>query len=142
LAEIKIARSHEEIVRCFPVMRQIRPKLTTEEFVECVVVQQREGYELAWLEQDGAVACVAGFRLMHVLWSGKTLYVDDLVTDEAQRSRGLGEVMVKWLIARAKEEGCETFSLDSGTQRKDAHAFYMRLGFRITDFHFQLPLAD
>jgi GNAT superfamily N-acetyltransferase len=142
LPEIRIARSHEEIARCFPVMHQLRPKLTAGEFVECVGVQQKEGYEIAYVEHDGAVVCVAGFRLMHVFWSGKTLYVDDLVTDEAQRSHGFGEAMVKWLIARAREEGCETFSLDSGTQRKDAHAFYMRLGLRITDFHFQLPLVD
>jgi GNAT superfamily N-acetyltransferase len=68
------------------------------------------------------------------------MYVDDLVTDEAMRSRGFGEAMIQWLITLAKEEGCSTFSLDSGTFRHEAHAFYFRQGLRITDFHFQLPL--
>ncbi len=138
--EIRIARSPEEIDRCFLVMHQLRPMLTAEKFVEQVAVQQAEGYELAYLEHGEAVVCVAGFRVIHVLWSGKTFYVDDLVTDEAQRSRGHGETMLQWLIARARELGCATFSLDSGTHRKEAHAFYMRNGLRISDFHFQLAL--
>jgi Acetyltransferase (GNAT) family. len=121
-------------------MRQLRPKLSGADFADRVEVQQREGYRLAFLEHEGTVAAVAGFRTMHVLWSGKTMYVDDLVTDEAMRSRGFGEVLLDWLMDLARNEGCETFSLDSGTHRHQAHAFYFRQGLRITDFHFQKSL--
>jgi GNAT superfamily N-acetyltransferase len=121
-------------------MSQLRLKLSAAAFAERVEVQQREGYRLAFVEHEGAVVAVAGFRTMHVLWSGKTMYVDDLVTDEAMRSRGFGEVLLRWLMDLAREEGCETFSLDSGTYRHQAHAFYFRQGMRITDFHFQMSL--
>jgi GNAT superfamily N-acetyltransferase len=121
-------------------MRQLRPKLSAADFSSRVEVQQREGYRLAFLEYEGTVVAVAGYRTMHVLWSGKTMYVDDLVTDEAMRSRGFGEALLTWLMDRAREEGCETFALDSGTHRQQAHAFYFRQGLRIADFHFQKPL--
>jgi GNAT superfamily N-acetyltransferase len=62
------------------------------------------------------------------------------VTDSGVRSRGHGEAMLQWLIALAKEAGCESFSLDSGTHRLEAHAFYLRNRLRITSFHFHLPL--
>lgn len=140
MISIQLAQSREQIARCFPVMHQLRPKLSAENFVERIEQQQREGYRLAFLQQDGAVASVAGFRVMSVLWSGRTLYVDDLVTDEAIRSQGFGEQMISWLVALARKEGCETFSLDSGTHRQQAHAFYFRQGLRITDFHFQMQL--
>jgi len=140
MSSIQIARTAAEIDRCFPVMYQLRPMLVAAEFVSRIQTQQAEGYQLAFLEQEGAVVCVAGFRLQTVLWSGKTLYVDDLVTDEAQRSHGYGEAMITGLITLAREAGCATFSLDSGTHRQEAHAFYFRQGLRITDFHFQLPL--
>ena len=74
------------------------------------------------------------------MWSGRTLYVDDLVTDAGLRSQGHGEAMLTWLIALAKEAGCTTFMLDSGTHRHEAHAFYFRHGLRISDFHFKLAL--
>ncbi|MBS1800700.1 MAG: GNAT family N-acetyltransferase [Acidobacteria bacterium] len=121
-------------------MRQLRPALAPGEFVDHVMLQQAEGYRLAYLEHADAIVALAGFRVMHVLWSGKTMYVDDLVTDEAMRSRGFGERMIGWLVELARSEGCKTFSLDSGTHRQAAHAFYFRMGLRISDFHFQMPL--
>jgi GNAT superfamily N-acetyltransferase len=137
---IGIASTHDEIDRCFPVMSQLRPKLIASEFVGHVQAQQAEGYQLASLEHEGAVVSVAGFRMQHMLSSGKTFYVDDLVTDAAARSKGHGEAMIQWLIALAREAGCDTFSLDSGTHRQEAHAFYLRNRLRITSFHFSLPL--
>src|SRR5580765_6357503 len=137
---IRLAEGREEIARCFVVMKQLRPKLGAEEFTARVELQQNEGYRLAYLEHEGAVVAVAGFRLMNMLWSGRMMYIDDLVTDEAMRSRGFGERMIAWLVERARREGCETFALDSGTHRQAAHAFYFRQGLRISDFHFQMPL--
>jgi GNAT superfamily N-acetyltransferase len=137
---IQIATTPDEIGLCFPVMRQLRPTLVSSEFVGRVQSQQAEGYQLASLEDDGVVVSVAGFRIQNMLSSGKTLYVDDLVTDTNARSKGYGEAMLQWLIALAREAGCDTFSLDSGTQRQDAHAFYLRERLRITSFHFALKL--
>jgi GNAT superfamily N-acetyltransferase len=102
--------------------------------------QMREGFKLAFCEREAEVVAVAGFRVHHMLSSGLTLYVDDLVTSASHRSQGIGKAMLDWLIAYARERGCETFSLDSGTHRKDAHAFYLRERLRITDFHFELKL--
>jgi GNAT superfamily N-acetyltransferase len=140
MGKIEIATTPNEIERCFSVMNQLRPLLIAEEFVGRIQTQQAEGYQLAFLEDDGAVVAVAGFRLQTLLWSGRTLYVDDLVTDSNRRSQGHGGEMLDWLIALAREAGCTTFMLDSGTHRNEAHAFYFRHGLRISDFHFKLPL--
>lgn len=78
---------------------------------------------MAGLEHEGAIVAVAGFRVMEMLSTGRTLYVDDLVTDPAHHSRGHGKAMLDWLQKFARQAGCETFSLDSGTFRHDAHAF-------------------
>lgn len=140
MTRIHLAETDAAIARCFPVMHQLRPLLVEQEFVSVVRNQQAEGYRLAFLEEDGAVVSVAGFRIHHLLWSGKTLYVDDLVTDAGLRSKGHGKAMLDWLIEHARSQGCAMFSLDSGTHRQEAHAFYFRNGLRISDFHFHLPL--
>ena len=137
---IQIATTTKEIARCFSVMCQLRPLLIEEEFLARIQAQQVEGYQLAFLEHEAAVVSVAGFRIQNILSSGKTFYVDDLVTDAAARSKGHGEAMIQWLIALAKEAQCNSFDLDSGTHRQDAHAFYLRNRLRITSFHFHLPL--
>jgi len=138
---IRIANTPEDVARCFPVMRELRPALNgVEEFVERVHVQQDEGFQLALLEMDGEVVTVAGFRIHHILATGLTLYVDDLVTAASARSQGHGKAMLDFLIALARERGCQFFTLDSGTHRQDAHAFYLRERMRISSFHFVLPL--
>ena len=137
---IALAEDAAAIGRCFPVMAQLRPALTESEFVTRIESQRAEGFHLAYLEHDDAVVTVAGFRVHGMLHSGRTMYVDDLVTDAARRSQGYGEAMLRWLIDHARAAGCVSFSLDSGTQRQSAHAFYFREGMRISSFHFHLPL--
>jgi GNAT superfamily N-acetyltransferase len=138
--EVKLAETPEAIQSCFRVMSFLRPHVAEAEFVPRVQAQQKQGYQLAYVENEGEVVAVAGYRVTEILATGRTMYVDDLVTDEARRSRGYGKAMLDWLQARAREQGCETFSLDSGTHRLEAHAFYFRERMRVTSFHFAKKL--
>ena len=137
---IALAESDTDILRCFPVMLQLRPHLVEAEFVARVRGMQAQGFRLARLEEDGAVRAVAGYRYHEKLFSGSTLYVDDLVSDPAQRSRGHGARLLAWLIAEARKNRCDLFELDSGVQRFDAHRFYFRERMKISSYHFTLPL--
>ncbi len=139
-AEVKLAESDGDIARCFAVMKQLRQSLTRDEFASLVATQSREGYRIAFVEVGSQVVAVAGFRIYNMLFSGKTLYVDDLVTDEARRSQRFGETLLRWLIGLARESGCVTFSLDSGVQRFRAHRFYFAQAMHISSYHFELKL--
>ena len=138
--QVVLAQSAEDVARCYPVMQQLRGHLTPESFTQRVALQAREGFQLAFVEDRGQVVAVAGFRIYNLLFSGKTLYVDDLVTDDACRSLGLGELLLQWLVALARTSGCQTFGLDSGVQRARAHRFYFMQGMKISSFHFDLAL--
>jgi GNAT superfamily N-acetyltransferase len=83
---------------------------------------------------------VAGFRLVEMLAWGRSLYVDDLVTDSAERSKGYGESLMRWLIDCARATGCEELHLDSGVQRFDAHRFYLAQRMKISSHHFAIDL--
>ena len=123
-------------------MAELRPHLVEAEFVGLVRRQQREGgYQLAFVEDHGEVKSVAGFRLCEFLAWGRILYVDDLVTKAADRSRGCGQALFEWLVARARAAGCVQVHLDSGVQRFDAHRFYLRNRMDITAHHFALKWA-
>jgi GNAT superfamily N-acetyltransferase len=121
--KIGLANTPEQIGRCSSVMRELRPHIKAIDFAARVLQQEKEGYELAFLELDGAVHSVAGFRILNLLFSGRTLYIDDLVTHDSDRSRGFGAALFDWLVEHAKEQGCEHLTLDSGVQRFAAHRF-------------------
>jgi len=139
---ITLAQSDRDIERCFPVMRQLRPKLAENRFVETVRRLEKTGFQMAYLEERGKVISVAGFRILENLASGRFLYVDDLITDEAARSRGHGQKIFEWLVEYAKREGCAQLELDSGVQRFGAHRFYLAKRMSITCHHFELNLEE
>jgi len=138
--KVALATSEIELTRCFPVMAQLRPHLSKEEFVHQVRRQQQDGYRLAYLEDQGEIRSLAGFRMMEMLAFGKLMYVDDLVTAENHRSRGYGASLFDWLIARARADGCAQLHLDSGVHRFAAHRFYLMKRMEISSHHFSLKL--
>jgi GNAT superfamily N-acetyltransferase len=141
-SKISLAHTPEQIGRCCSVMRELRPHIEPIDFAARVFNQQKEGYQLAFLEQEGVVRSVAGFRIFNLLFSGLTLYIDDLVTHDSDRSRGYGAALFDWLVEHAREKGCEHLTLDSGVQRFAAHRFYLKQGMDITAHHFQLKLPS
>lgn len=164
---IHIASTQEELDACFPVMQQLRPQYSLDSFKQQVILQQQAGYQLAYAlyeepakdrvdigitigaEQDtenndtstsNKVVAVAGFIIGHKLAWGKHLYLDDLVSDDNNRSTGAGQALINWLTDYAVANECEQFHLDSGVQRFAAHKFFLREGFHIASHHFQRQL--
>src|SRR4051812_37410117 len=139
---IALARTPTEIGRCFDVMRELRTHFTDQKkFVKQVQRQQRDGYFLAFIEYEGKVRAVAGYRFIEWLFSGRFLYVDDLVTRASDRSLGYGAGLMDWLVERAREAKCTSVDLDSGVQRFDAHRFYFMRRMTIRSYHFSLPIT-
>ena len=86
------------------------------------------------------VRAVAVWRVIENTYEGRRLYVDDLVTDQAHRSRGIGRMLLGHLEQWARELNCNVLALESGTQRTGAHRFYFREGLVIPSFSFRKTL--
>jgi len=133
---IERAETDEAILACYDVMAELRPHVARADFLASVRAMQKDGLRLACVREDGRVVAVAGYRVSTNLFCGKHLYVDDLVTADSERSKGHGKALLAWLRALAVENDCDVFHLDSGVQRKRAHAFYLREGMELSSYHF------
>jgi GNAT superfamily N-acetyltransferase len=56
------------------------------------------------------------------------------------RGRGIGEAMMRWVVAEARARGCALVQLTTDKRRADAHRFYARLGFTASHQGFKLRL--
>jgi hypothetical protein len=121
------------------VHRQLRPHL--KDYVGRLKEVLAAGAEMAVAVEGGEVRGVTVFRILEKTHSGRDLYCDDLVTDEAKRSTGVGHALMQYMERVCRERGCDTFSLDSGAQRQQAHKFYFREGMTITSFHFDKKIS-
>ena len=125
----------EWLAKAESVHRQLRPHLP----VDYVGTMQRVfagGGRMAVAVEQQQVHGVAVWRCYENTVNGLFLYVDDLITDESLRSRGVGKQLLDHCRDIARHLGCNVFALDSGTQRTQAHKFYFRQQMHISAFHF------
>ena len=139
--EVCLATADEDLVQCFPAIRELRPHLDLAGFIERVGRQREAGYRVVFARGAFGVVAVAGYRVMENLSWGRFLFVDDLVTVSSHRGEGAGSALFDWLVAEARREGCAQVHLESGVQRFGAHRFYLHKGMDITCHHFALLLT-
>jgi len=118
------------------VHRQLRPQLPYD-YVGKMHRVFVGGGRMAVISNNDQVVGIALWHSYEDTFNGIKFYVDDLVTDAAYRSLGIGQAMMAFLEKEARRLGAEGVVLDSGTQRTQAHRFYFREGFVITSFNFK-----
>jgi GNAT superfamily N-acetyltransferase len=84
-----------------------------------VVVARLDGRVVGWLEVG----------LVRALESGTWAEITGLVVDAATRRRGVGDALVRWAADWARGRGQPRLRVRTNVIRKDAFAFYTRLGF-------------
>ena len=138
---IRTLTTDAELREVWPLVAQLRPEFNQPRFVAQMLRQIADGCRATVLfDGEGVPRAFACWRVLEMLAVGRHVYVDDLVTDATARKRGHGKALLDWLKAEAGQLGCVRLQLDSGTQRQDAHAFYLREGLRIEAFHFGIAL--
>jgi GNAT superfamily N-acetyltransferase len=88
-------------------------------------------------DDDGAlVGAVTCFLVAVVHDSRPWCRITALVVDEAHRSHGIGQMLVKAAEKAARDAECSRIEATSALRRTDAHRFYERLGYGRTSAHF------
>lgn len=83
---------------------------------------------LAWQGADavGLINCFAGFSTFA---AQPLLNVHDIVVRQSERGRGIGQALLAWAEARARELGCCKLTLEVLSRNERAMASYRRAGF-------------
>ena len=101
--DIALAETREDIAATWPVMRQLRPHLDAQAYLELVVrLQAERHFKLARMAVDGHVVAAAGLRFGEWLHGGRYLEIEDFVTSEESRSLGHGGAFFDWIAALAR----------------------------------------
>jgi GNAT superfamily N-acetyltransferase len=93
-------------------------------------------------ELDGAIVATLQLTMIQQLSArgGKVAQIESVRVAKEQRSHGLGAILVRDAIDRARAAGCARVQLTSNQQRRDARRFYERLGFVASHTGFKLAL--
>ncbi|MEO1937512.1 MAG: GNAT family N-acetyltransferase [Sulfurimonas sp.] len=126
----------KELYTVYDLLKQLRQELSYDEFEDLIYEMRHMEYKMIGIFEKDVLVCYAGVAVQTNLYHKRHLYIFDLVTDAALRSRGYGKMMLEYLSDYAKMAACENLVLSSGLQREDAHRFYMAEGFEKKSYLF------
>ncbi|PEX86406.1 GNAT family N-acetyltransferase [Bacillus cereus] len=138
---VKEVVTEEQLHEVLPVLQQLRTKLSKEEASFLFRKMKEENYKLFSLyDEIGEVVSLAGVMVCTNFYNKKHVFVYDLVTAEAHRSKGYGNVLLSYIEDWGIKNGCESIALTSAFPRLDAHRFYEREGYDKVSYSFHKKL--
>lgn len=143
VSEIVQLRGDDEWLNGFHVMRQLRTHLNEHTYLSYLKEMDKQGYRLFALFEGNTVVALAGAIVLTNLYYGKHVFLYDLVTDAAYRSKGYGEKLLNFVHEWGREQGCLCVALSSGLQREAAHKFYeQKMGYSKPSYIFKKELTS
>jgi ribosomal protein S18 acetylase RimI-like enzyme len=85
-----------------------------------------------FIAKDNGVIIASCYIMIipNLTFNGKSIgYIENVITDEKHRRKGIGKKIIEMAIKYAKKENCYKVVLQSGTKRTAAHKFYESIGF-------------
>lgn len=141
MSEIVIRElSPDEFPTILPLIGQLNPAMEPREIERRLTAMLPLNYHCIGAYEEGVLVGVSGFWLGARFWSGEYIDIDNVIVNEAHRSKGIGEMMIAWLEDYGVKRGCKMAMLDCYVTKHAAHKFYMRLGYEILGYHFTKEL--
>jgi GNAT superfamily N-acetyltransferase len=136
---IRECKTQKDIESTYSIMKQLRPQLTPENYysdVSSLITEEKYRLFAAYDDENHCLG-VVGFQQQNRLSLGKIIYIADLVIDEKYRSQGVGARLLEFVKQEAGRLNVDAIVLDSGLQRKQAHEFYMKQGYKAESYSFR-----
>lgn len=133
---IKEYSTKEEMLQSFPLIHEMYPSITMEEYSRELDMMIPNNYKQVVVFENQEMIGISGYWIGTKLWCGKYLELDNVFTSSKHRSRGVGDLIFQHLENKAKESKCTMLALDSYTDNFKAHKFFYEKGYVPRGFHF------
>ena len=131
-AEIRVRRARaSDVAQLAPLCGQLGYPSSEEEVRGRLAGIEAAPLHELWVAEtsDGKLAGFLNAFVMRTIDTDARVEVAALVVDDAQRSLGVGALLIAQAEAWGREHGCKTIGLRSNVIRDRAHKFYVRLGY-------------
>ncbi|CAM3618662.1 GNAT family N-acetyltransferase [Zobellia roscoffensis] len=85
-------------------------------------------------DNENLIAC-CGVWFLHKLYKGKHIELDNVFVNVEYRSRGVGKLMMDWLVAYGKSKNCNSLELNAYVANQKGVKFWERHGFEPLGYH-------
>ena len=131
-----------QIIKLLQVISDFYPNKNTEEIIWENFINQKDVYSFIVLDCDAESfdQKLVGFGSLHLsrkVRGGVIGFIEDIAILENYRGKGIGKLLLKKLITKAKEESCYKLVLECKAENSE---FYQKIGFKKSGFSMSLIL--
>ena len=130
-----VAATRGDVPQIIELYKQLDPDLDTSQFffnpnrIWNNIEHRRIKYFVAREEGKVVAACYICL-IPNLTHAGKAIgYIENVITDEKYRRKGIGTAIMTMAINHAKENNCYKVVLQSDIKKTGTHKFYGKLGF-------------
>lgn len=116
--------TQQEFREAFPILRELRPHLDMDSYLELLAVMRQRGYRMFGAFEEDEIVAIVGIEVTVNFHQGRHMWVYNLIASSRVRHKGYGSKMMAFVETLAQDEGCNSVALWSGTMRTEAHRFY------------------
>ncbi|MEZ5015609.1 MAG: GNAT family N-acetyltransferase [Flavipsychrobacter sp.] len=132
--------STQEIHSIIPLL-----KLLDETKAEDVLQSRLEdmvakNYSCVGVYDDNKLIGISGLWILNKYYVGKHLEVDNVIILPEYRSKGIGDLLMKWIFDYAISIGCIASELNCYTSNHKGLRFWINKGYKIIGYHMQKML--
>lgn len=122
----------EAFARLIPQLSSSNPAPTETELA--AICESEASVLLIAVDRDAADHILGSLTLAWFrIPTGVRAWIEDVVVDDAARGRGVGELLNRAALDRARQLGAKTVDLTSRPSREAANRLYQRIGFVARD---------
>lgn len=138
--KIKEIKSKEEMLQQFLLLKQLNPTLKKADYAKMLPIMIKGGYRMIGAFEENDCIGLSGFWVNIKIWCGKYIEPDNIIVDKNHRSKGVGKMLISWIIDEGRRLDCRVSTLDSYVSNKKSHQFYFRENYHILGFYFYQDL--
>ncbi|HJV49640.1 MAG TPA: GNAT family N-acetyltransferase [Geothrix sp.] len=132
----------DELSSILPLVALQNPKVELAELGRRLEEMKGQGYRCVGAYLDGALVGCAGLWLITKFYVGRHLEPDNVAVHPDHRGQKIGERLMDWIHAYAKEQGCVALELNCYMGNTGGHRFWHNQGYRMIGMHYQRGLVD
>lgn len=119
----------DAFARLIPQLSRSSPPPTADELAEMIAAPASD---VLVARVDGVIAGTLTLVVFRIP-TGVRAWIEDVVVDDAARGHGVGELLNRVALERARDRGAKTVDLTSRPSREAANRLYQRIGFVARD---------
>jgi GNAT superfamily N-acetyltransferase len=125
------------IYTIIPLLQVLNGHVSEEVLKERLDEMIQQHYYCAGIFDENKLVGICGLWILTKYYVGKHIEADNVILLPEYQSQNIGQDLMVWIDAFAKNNGCVASELNCYIGNKKAHKFWEREGYEVIALHFQ-----